>query len=172
MTINKNIISLAICFAMFSSIHAQDSLETISSDETTQATVATHQLISTKDAIVLLQEFSNNLEDGTQFQINAQPYMITQNHKQINQEEANIIVSIATDIIDSVIATIAQEIQAMQVHEISQQEAITLLQASANSLVAGSSFQLNGTSYTVQGLNKTTELMYETTDSTDNENQN
>jgi|GEM_PF-2952135 len=153
MKINKNIFAFAICLAMFSPVNASEE-----NSEVTQVTEALSQSISTEDASMLLQNIANKLEDGNQFRIDNTIYSITQDTEtRISQEGENILISIMTQVINAAISTVAGEIQSMQTNIISKEEAVSILEACANSLVDGSQFELNDTTYTIESPNKSTE---------------
>ena len=173
MKFNKNIMAFAFCLAMSCPVKpeesteetiatemiseiAQDAISIITSANTqelvNEADAIVNNVITTSeaDAVTLLEEFTQNLNEGSKFQINGVTYVIETTTKAMNTQEETIITTIATDVVDSALSTIANEIQASQTHTISQTDAVTLLQAGANSLVAGSHFALNGTTYTVE----------------------
>lgn len=153
MKINKNIITFAVCLAMFCPIKPNEE-----NTKATQVIEKTSQSISTKDASILLQKAANNLVDGNQFKIDNTIYSVTQDtDKRISQENENLLISIMTQVINSAITTIAGEIQSMQTNIISKEEAVAILDACANSLVDGSQFELNDTTYTIADSNKIVE---------------
>ncbi len=78
--------------------------------------------------------------------------------KQLTEQEQAIITTIVEHVIDTAIENLEEAIQAMQQIPISLQDARTLLQNQTESLVLGSTFQLNGTRYIVQNL-KTMEII-------------
>lgn len=79
----------------------------------------------------------------------------------------NLQESVITQIINTAIETIADQFQAMQVHTISQQTAVEILHAFANSLVPGSCFELNDIRYQIAYPTKT--IATDDQDATDNQ---
>ncbi len=160
MKTNKKVIVLAICLAMFAPTRCDESIE-----ETIQETeIVQLQAIEIEEAQLLLERmievlnsFADNLVDDIQFKLNDRMYAVEFDTKKITVEEQDALATIVTDVVDSALDAIADKIQEMQIHTVSQEDAMTLLQTTANSLqilannlVIGSTFNLNGINYVVQ----------------------
>jgi hypothetical protein len=91
--------------------------------------------------------------------------------KQLTEQQQTVIATIITQVVDQVLDAaldvVTDAIQANQTNEICLQDAITLLQSQANNLVNGSTFELNGTHYTVHA-HKTMEVIQADTNTSDN----
>lgn len=111
--------------------------------------------ISPTDAAQLLENFINNVSTEQSFVLNNTKYIVTEQTK-INPVEITIIETIASQVIDSALTT-ASEIIETQVHAapavvqtISQQDVANLIEQFVNNLAAGTTFTINGTTYSVQ----------------------
>jgi hypothetical protein len=180
MKTNKNIITLASCLAIFTPIICHEPIdktnkltgieETIiidiaeevitaleSNPKIEQLITATeniiNNIISPEEASDLIQVFIEDLTNNHKFTIYNKSFIVDTTRTMSPAEE-----SIASEIIDSAIAAIANAIEtaptATTTHvvttSISQQAAVILLQQFTNNLVAGNHFELNGTSYIIQ----------------------
>ncbi len=181
MKFNKNIFAFAIYLAMSSPVTSQDNEETIAQDisqeiteqavtriesDLTEEFVATTQApvqheISDEEAYYIIKSFAETIVDGNTFTVHNRSFVL-ETTRALSPAQQAIITSILSDILNSAVATIADEIAEYQHNPISQHDALVLLQTFANSLVPGSSFELNDVSYTVTSAsNKTSETATE-----------
>jgi len=163
MNSHKNIIALAFCLAMICPIKCTSEEENITN---TTSHIMTQNLstsevksiktyeISIEQALELLDVATNNINENTKFIVNDTNFTITHDETRLNDKIEQAITEIAIQVIDSAISTILEEIQSLQTHEISQQDAVAMLQAFAQTLVPGSQFELNDISYTIKNPTK------------------
>lgn len=152
MKFNKNMLALATCFAITTPVICDD-LHDTAIDRANQHIATTYENkvmheVSAEDATDILQAFAATLHDNDTFNVYNQSFNVTTS-RALNSAQQAIIESILSQVVNSAISTISEQIQSAQEHTISQQDAITLLQNYAQSLVPGAVFELNNTTYTV-----------------------